>query len=219
VKIEGANAIRHMDLTTHNHINQSNVAMTMNTAGMSPPLDSDLSCDELEVELKKAQREVDVKAQRTDKGQGTTITVGTYRAPRARRARLMKASSNQAIVKRSKRSGYSPSRKAKQKRCNGDSAGGSQGGNHTEGKLIGDLQKRMKAGPGPMQGTLKMRIWHKGSEGRADRMPCGTCRKAICTAVECGLKIKLCAADGKEIDPPCSGGKPSPVPDPKAWGA
>ena len=212
VKIEGANAIRHMDLTTHNHINQSNLAMTMNAAGMKPPLDSDLSCDELEIELKKAQRETDVKAQRTDEGLGTTITVGTYRAPSARRATLMKASSNQAIVKRSKRSGYSPSRPADQKRCNGDSAGGAQGGNHTEGKMIGDVMDNVK----PMKGTLKMRIWHKGSEGRADRMPCGTCRKAICTAVECGLKIKLCASNGKEIDPPCSGGEPA-TSDPAAW--
>ena len=30
VKIEGANAIRHMDLTTHNHINADNELMTIN---------------------------------------------------------------------------------------------------------------------------------------------------------------------------------------------
>ena len=42
VKIEGQNVIRHMDLTTHNHINNPNIALVLNQAKQNMEMLGDL---------------------------------------------------------------------------------------------------------------------------------------------------------------------------------
>ncbi len=48
VKVEDKNVVRHMDITTHNHMNCPNIALTLNQAGMNLATINPLPCEELE---------------------------------------------------------------------------------------------------------------------------------------------------------------------------
>src|SRR5689334_6004555 len=48
VKVEDKNVIRHMDMTTHNHMNCPNIALTLNQASMNRAINRPLTCQELQ---------------------------------------------------------------------------------------------------------------------------------------------------------------------------
>jgi Domain of unknown function (DUF4150) len=212
VKVEGQNVIRHMDLTTHNHINNPNIAVQLNQASQNIPLDSDLTCEELE-SINTGMRENDLRpsAQRDDVG--FTATTATYRPYRGRRATLMMAVSDQKLIRSDRDNGFAPSRPAGQRMaCSRERWGGDINSNHTEPKLIEQIFSAarregisMPASP-PALGTLKMNIYHKPAGEDADAEPCGRCKTGICQAVACGLEITLCE-NGNEKKPPCKDGE------------
>jgi hypothetical protein len=212
VKIEGQNAIRHLDLTTHNHINNPNIAVQLNQASQNIPLDRDLTCEELEsANLTMIANNLRPAAQRDDTA--FTATMATYRPYRGRRATLMPAVSDQKLIRSDRDNAFAPSRPAgQQMACSENSWGGDINSNHTEPKLIEqifdaarDQGISMPATP-PALGTLKMSIYHKPAGQDADAEPCGRCQKGICQAVACGLEITLCD-QGNETRPPCEDGE------------
>jgi hypothetical protein len=212
VKIEGQNAIRHMDLTTHNHINNPNIALVLNKAKQNTPLTKNLNCEELKkkTEEQTDKKSGDLRPSAHDKENGMTATTASYRPKGGRGGTFMKAASTQGRVKSGKRKGYAKSRKGAQKMaCSKKSWGGCQNANHTEPKLIEqvfDAAKKSKipmpAAPGAL-GTLTMNInWRPTGETKTKSDPCKNCEKGICQAVACGLNIVICQ-NGKPTKPEC----------------
>jgi hypothetical protein len=144
VKIEGENAIRHMDLTTHNHINNPNIAITLNKAQLKPPRRKNLTCKELE-QANSDARNYDLKSSKPTRTKvrsrksymragkkvwrrivksktvtlmrsaaSYTVTTAVY-VPTSGRPVVMKAVSDQGWVKSSKKDGYAQSRSGNQK--------------------------------------------------------------------------------------------------------
>jgi Domain of unknown function (DUF4150) len=195
VKIEGENVIRHLDLTIHNHGSPPNGAVTANFAKLNAKVPKPLTCKELEEENDKMRRN-DMKS-RTDSGY--TATTASFTPSGGRASYFMKALTPRKLIKPSKRAGYAKSRGPREKMsCTRTEWGAGGNNNHTEPKLIEQLF------PTPGSGTLRMSIFHKPAGANADSEPCTRCRKGICTAVKCGLTIKLCERDGTERKPPCN---------------
>jgi hypothetical protein len=212
VKIEGKNAIRHMDLTTHNHINNPNIALVLNQASQNIAVTPALDCQALEAKTADQvdKKKGDLRPSAHKKENGTTATTASYKPSRGRGGTFMKAVSSQGRVKSGKRAGYAKSRKGNQKMaCTKKSWGGCQNANHTEPKLLEqvfDAARKSKipmpAAPGAL-GTLMMNIhWKPTGKTKPKSDPCPNCLKGICAAVSCGLKVVICK-DGKPTDPDC----------------
>lgn len=216
VKIEGQNAIRHMDLTTHNHINNPNLALILNQAGQNIAVAKPLDCKELAVESKKQTDTTsgDLRPSAHSTDVGVTATTASFSPTGGGGGSFMKACSRKSLVQSGKSSGYAQSRPADQDRaCTSDSWGGPLFANHTEPKLIEQvfdaakqLNLPMPAAPGSL-GTLTMNIqWRPTGETDISDQPCSSCKSGICAAVSCGLEIRLCE-DGAPTKPPCKNGK------------
>ena len=212
VKIEGKNAIRHMDLTTHNHINNPNIALVLNKAKQNVALAQNLDCKELQQKTNEQvdKKTGDLRPSAHKKANGMTATTASYKPSRGKGGTFMKAASTQTRVKSGKRQGYAKSRKGNQKMaCSKKSWGGCQNANHTEPKLIEQVfDAAKKAGvptggaPGSL-GTLTMNIhWRPTGETKVQNVPCPNCAKGICEAIACGLKIVICK-NGKPTQPKC----------------
>jgi hypothetical protein len=219
VKVEDANAIRHMDMTTHNHMNQGNMALTLNQAKMKIAAGAPLNCEELDA-LNQEARNNEMQPGKTS---GFTLTTGSYKGPGGG-SFYMKAVTPRAAatIKPGSRSGYMSSNKKTTMACSNEKYGGrsnrasgvenNKTRNHTEPKMIesifGGGGGSAPRPPGSL-GTLTMKINHQETTP-PDAMPCDSCKKAICVAVDCGLTIKLCNKDNDPVDPPCSGQNPMP---------
>jgi hypothetical protein len=180
VKIEGSNAIRHMDLTTHNHINSDNVAVGLNQAAEVTAFWRELTCEELKNANDEARRDETGKA---FKKNGGTLTTA-YRQDAAGNGRYMMAMTPNDPLPEFQ-GAYQPSldKDATQPVCPPSpprKAGGYRV-NDAENKLLHPL---MAGGGG---GKIKMSTNHLG-----DAAPCGSCRKAICEAEACGIEVWLC---------------------------
>src|SRR5262245_5735983 len=82
VKIEDKNVIRHMDLTTHNHMNCPNIALTLNQAGMNIATAAPLTCSELEGANAGMRSQQGGNALRPSAGeQSITVTTASYSNP------------------------------------------------------------------------------------------------------------------------------------------
>lgn len=198
VKVEGANAIRHMDLTTHNHMNCDNVVMTINQELEEEAEIRPLTCEELSAANVEAQNEeleglpaqhAVVTAYRHQPGIG-----GTY----------LKAVSNQASIIPGYEDGYAPGPPThNMPDCQGGGRNGRATGRRrydAENKL---LDREITLGGG---GSILMNTWHRGAGGNYDAAPCYGCRQAICDAEACGIEVYLCRADGG--NPPARPGAP-----------
>jgi hypothetical protein len=183
VKIEGKNVIRHMDLTTHNHMNtQNSGSMTLDQAKQQLALVGDLTCEELDERNETARTELN----KLPPAHAVTISV---RQPAEGPPRLMQACSNQESTK--KLDGWQPTVKdKKQPECAGGRGTSSGRRYDSENKT---LHPEMKAGEG---GSIKMSTFHTNGS-RKDAMPCRSCRQAICEAEQCGIQVWLCKATGK----------------------
>jgi Domain of unknown function (DUF4150) len=179
VKIEGMNAIRHMDLTTHNHINCDNKAVGLNQAAESAAFWRELSCDE----LAKANSEARANETGGRFKKGGTLT-NAYRLDGAGNGRYMMAMCPHN-PKAEFQGAYQPSlpENASQPPCSGSPPRKAGAGriNDAENKL---LYPEMMAGKG---GMIKMSTWHGG-----DAAPCYSCRQSICEAEKCGIEVWLC---------------------------
>lgn len=221
VKIEGKNVIRHMDITTHNHMNtQNSGSLALSQAKQKVAAGEELTCEELDL-LNKDARDNDVIPSKKNK----PITLTTASRTDAKgNTKFMKAIATlgKARIKNGKRDGYQSANTDDTMSCTGESAGGNQRRNHTEPKLI---QPEFKAG-----GSIKMKIHHASWLKKnnkivhpkkliEDSMPCDQCKKAICAAGTCEppFKITLCNKDNDEVEPACnSDGTPKPESD---WAA
>jgi hypothetical protein len=207
VKFEGANAIRHMDMTTHNHANPGNSASVMMNAGLvGVQIPKQLNCEELEAERQKAESN-DLK---DPKGvqPGQTHAAGSF--TNGEDNILMKGVSHlKEMVSSGKISGYSPGRswprtpdkkpaKGPVKKACGE------GGNHSpstmkhaESRMIEDLISR--GGQGDL--LISIKWWPTSAKTTLDD-PCSACNNLMCEAAACGLNVKFCK-DGQPTDPSC----------------
>jgi hypothetical protein len=189
VKIEGANAIRHMDLTTHNHINCDNVAMTLNQAATINAQERELTCEELK-DANAEARENETGA-RFQAG-GTLTTAYRERATGTPGQLYMKAMCPQNPLAEFA-DAYQPGidQQAFQPDCTGSGnprRAGSGRVNDAENKL---LHPEMAGGFG---GKIKMSTWHPPG----DAAPCYSCRQSICEAEACNIEVWLCKSDSSQ---------------------
>jgi Domain of unknown function (DUF4150) len=212
VLVEGANAIRHMDMTTHNHINQPNIAAGLNQAAQNIPINRQLECDELEQETENVRNNnlnpVTEVGQPPPPGtQGppapqpavTTTTASYMNAPGVPGGgSFMRAVTSQQWIQNGA-DGFAPGRPANARVACTDEGFPPPSGNHTEPKLIGQIFDRFPMGaPAGSLGTLRMNIGYQGRGLPAPRnnWVCDRCQHLICKAIDCGLNIELCEEDG-----------------------
>jgi hypothetical protein len=208
VMVEGANAIRHMDMTTHNHINQPNIAAGLNQAAQNTPINRQMECSELEQENENIRNNnldpVTQNGQPVPAGQEgppapqpavVSTTASFMNAPGVPGGgSFMRAVTSQGWVQNGA-DGFAPARPAGQRvACTND--GFAPGfGNHTEPKLIGQIFDRFPMGaPRGALGTLRMNVGYQGRGLPAPRnnFVCNSCKKLICKSIDCGLNIELC---------------------------
>jgi len=199
VKIEGQNAIRFMDLTTHNHgSTPNNLALTIDAADMAPPGGGDPECEELQ---KKA-----VTAVEEDIEGGALPNNAALVTAKSSSAGSLKSMQPPDKIISGKEAGYCSSTKSPGDTlaCGGDSqmkyADNSQCNcDHAESKVIEKMISNQAKG-----GSLTMRInWNNG--GEMSPQPCGQCMGAICkTAAVCNIEIYLCVGKPmKKKKAPC----------------
>jgi hypothetical protein len=220
VKIEGANAIRHMDLTTHNHMNCPNIATVLDQENQLLPLDKKLTCKELEQKRDDVERK-DLKRF----GRGRTLAVADYKAPGGPRMLMKGVSHLKSMVKPNKRAGFAKGRKWPQtkqksrklgrrkakkgpvfKACQETGEYSPSTMQHAEATMVEDVlgaarQAGIAMPPGPVGSmTLSIKWKPSGTRDTLDK-PCPSCKGLICQAIECGLDIQICKAGAKEPAP------------------
>ena len=194
VKIEDENAIRHMDLTTHNHINNTNGAIVLSQAKQKIASGEPLSCEELDA-INKENRDNDMRP--SAKNTGFTSTTASFSPPGGGASTFSQAITRQDLIKSGRRNGYAKPRPPDQKMaCTSEQWGAGGSNNHTEPKLLEQFF------PAPGSGTLTMSISWKNAAGQVRPDACTRCHKGICTAIGCGLNILLCK-EGKPEKPKC----------------
>jgi len=229
VKIEGNNVIRHMDLTTHNHINQPNMAVTLNNAGMAVPVEQELTCKELDRLGNPGPDSVAEKE--LEEGmvlEGQTMALASYKPPGGPGNLLMKGVSHpDDMLDDAFANGWSKGKKWKEGGDNSRACG--KGGSynpascgHAEARIIEEIFSAAEragigkaAAPGGL-GNLTLNIeWNPGGGGTFQE-PCGGCQNLICEAKGCGLDIRICA-NGEPKDPPCENGQWTDKKPPGQW--
>jgi len=198
VKIEGANAIRHMDMVTQNHMNNTNAVPGIDLAGMAPP-SGDPECVELENGVRQDAKN-DTKTgslgennvmTRAKCGNDTVKaatpmtnikggkTAGAYLKPKPL-VGLERDEKTGWITK----GGTEPTIACSHQTYSAKGSGGG-GSTHTEGKIIEDAYAK-----GAKSITMRINWNHKG---RLRNDACNMCQRAICIAMnECQMDIQIC---------------------------
>jgi hypothetical protein len=216
VKVEGQNVVRHMDLTTHNHQNPTNGAITLNTGSMF--LDEgeapEKTCDELQAENEELRKDTDSGRGPTEDQleEATTLTTGQYLNASDGKRYGVRGFSRQ-LDKDGWAQGVGTlqySEIAARKRIITSYDSNIEGfaykftanmphSSHTESRIIEDI---FAATNGKPKGKLRMRIqWHRKSKGTMSSEACKHCKRLICAAMNKGLEIELCNDKGKPITP------------------
>jgi Toxin PAAR-like domain len=212
VKFEGENAIRQLDLTTHNHTNAGGGAFTGN-GGRVKKVSRRTTCKKLDDANQEAVKEKRPKAQNVPKGQ--TVATAHHSSPSGG----LQVSASSHMSGMANRGGWTFGHKDEKsgefkesKMCadakkdlEGLYVTRGRGKNqspmcHAESRIIETVFARRGANPG---GTLTLRIAWKGSSGeRAKSKPCETCRKMLCAVQEhCGVKVVICKSPDKKPQP------------------
>jgi hypothetical protein len=216
VKIEGANVLRFMDMTTHNHGSPPfNLAMTMNQAAFDASVtDNDADCETLRERSQNREKGEAPPQTRTSRREEnpepTTHTAANFTSGDQQ---FNMISSSKSPADGEKWNHYSkglpnngkdqashtcspPEFKYKQQGTKNSKS------NHTEARIIEDVFSGLdpKKGPPGSLGTLKMAIDHEYKDAETGRIevdndPCDDCEKIIEKACECGLNIILCKGD------------------------
>ena len=221
VQIEGANVIRHMDMVTQNHMNNSNDCPGIDLAKEAPPTGDD-DCVELENQVRKdaekdtrsndlAEEKVMTRAKlsgATKKPELSEIVKaatpmtnmrGTRRGPTQRNYLRPKKMVGET---RDKKGNFTNRGKEPTIACSSvpyhNKGKGGGGSTHTEAKIIEYAYARGYK-------SITMRInWNCAGKLRND--PCWMCKTAICVAVQkCKMEILICTANEKgelEKQPP-----------------
>jgi hypothetical protein len=217
VMFEGANAVRFMDMTTHNHGSDPANSQSMTASTGEPKVDvpPDTQCQELDEENQRARNE-DVDPEYTGR---FTLTSSALTSNGS--TSFMNAVSSPKCLKNQNDAGYTGANKKKTMACTQEEYGSgsprhsevnnNMSRNHAEAKLIESVFSAAGSPTGPQSlGTLTMKTFHKDTAGNTDAMPCESCRPAICASIACGLDIKLCNNENQAVDPPCENGQPAP---------
>ena len=224
VMFESANAVRFMDMTTHNHGSPSNPPSATVSTGTPAPPEPDPECEKLTDLNEKARQS---KVDPAYKG-GFTLTTSTFTPPGGSTNFGMAVSSPKCLKNQNDKA-FAPSNSKSSMGCSKteygegtprhSSVNNNMARNHAEPKLMEPIfaAAGSPSAPQPL-GLLKMNTFHKDKSGTVDAMPCETCRPAICIAVGCGLDIKLCNDNDEAVDPPCENGQPAPEAQWKALG-
>lgn len=213
VKFEGKNAIRHLDLTTHNHASNpmNSGSTTVDNAKFAPASPGDEDCK------KMAERESDARTSPNAPPEvalpKTTHSVGHFTAPEGGKSNMIACSKAVDFVKNpaysegvGKSSVNTFQRKnmkeprpaeAQSNLCGGyqhKSENNCSKSAHTEARMIEEIFKNVSPVNGSM-GTLRMKIrWDQGGGKVSDR-PCPNCEELICAAEACGLRIEICVGN------------------------
>lgn len=227
VMFEGANAVRFMDLTTHNHGSPSNPPSATASTGTPAPPEPDPECEELDKQNKK------LRASKVDPKYKGGFTVTTSFSTRPGEGSWFRAAvSSPKCLKNQNDTAFAPPNSKSTMGCTKTEYGegmprhsavnNNMARNHAEPKLMEPIFVAAGSPSSPLSpgalGALKMKTFHKDKSGAADAMPCETCRPAICAAVACGLDITLCNDKNEAVDPPCEQGQPAPESSWKALG-
>jgi hypothetical protein len=207
VKLEGANAIRMGDMTTHNHSNPQGVSgLTASVAGVAvePPV----NCEELAAANDKARDDMGESGKKTYENVAkskTTITHAVY-SPPSGGSMALKACSR--VIASVFDGGF-----VKGKQTHGEETktvvcgkeftyrkSGRPLTSHTESRILETIHSQFGSKPG---GSLLMSInWNKtGDPADPDPNPCSDCQRLVCAAAKC-IDIKLCI-DDKPTPPDC----------------
>jgi hypothetical protein len=206
VKFEGANVTRFMDLTTHNHANPGNGAMTSSIAGLFTPT-PETQCHELSDSNDKAR--ADMKSGKhggelaTLAGLNTTITHSVF-TPTGGSPVMMRGFSRQSAHQydNSWQEGLTKDEKDNLKNENGKVKSQACGDHtynrayhmphtsHTESRILEDIFRQHPTGD--KRGKLLMSIdWPGGATNGTPKSPCVECQALICEAVKC-IDIEIC---------------------------
>lgn len=213
IKFEGANAIRQLDLTTHNHSNPGGGATVVN-GGRAKKVSRKTTCKELE---DANQEKIEEKRpQKKDVAAGQTVATAHHQPPSGPGLQISSSSHMSGMVNRD---GWAHGYKdddgefLESKMC--ADAKKDLGGRYvTKGRAKSQsamchaesrIMERIFAQQGPSPGgTVTLRIaWKPTGTTRAKSKPCEMCRKMLCAVQEhCGVKIVICKSDK---------GKPKPI--------
>jgi len=211
VKFEGENAIRQLDLTTHNHMSDpmNSGDTTVDVAGAAPAIVKDTDCEELDKANKDARKNLEDKTKDKTlvgpkgKGKGTTVSSFKTTPKSGGRSKIRTAHNNhKATAKRPKNFAKGGGKAVR----NGDKATlcgnythpppAKQKSGHAEARLFDEL-----GAANPRNITLNI-DW-KPKRGKPSKMPCETCHKMLCKAAEkkpdgCEHDISLCDSKGNK---------------------
>ncbi len=202
VKIEGANAIRHMDMTTHNHINTDNACPGIDLASEGR-FSGDEECVQLEEDAMNSV-EQDSTA-RDENGRGVLADGVALVTARDSNGTYYKAAQPPDTMNANAANGYSGPHGQDDHPCKGKPyADNDQNNvNHSECKVMHDAVEQSGLSAG---GSLTLRVnWNNG--GDLSNSPCDQCMGSICeVAAECKITIYICVndKDGQKKEPaPC----------------
>ncbi|MCA9469788.1 MAG: DUF4150 domain-containing protein [Nitrospira sp.] len=212
VKIEGAGAVRFMDLTTGNHSNPGDGCATIDTDTASPPAMGKADCAALLAKNEEERNKLKKATKKTKKGKrarrtvrkaargNTTISHAVFRGG----GEVLKAASKAVIrnYDNSFKEGLAPGT-VDSKACGGHKYKQSARPHtsHTESRIIEDIFSQT---PPPTSGTLVLAIeWPGGPKaGKRPSDPCKHCKKLICAVTAC-LNIELCHKGKPSEKPDC----------------
>ena len=210
VMFEGANAVRFMDMTTHNHGSPSNPPSgTASAAGADVDV-SKINCDELDNRNKADERRLPPDYA----GKGNTNSNYAFDSRSNKVASQAKKAHSKVAVQQMFPDEYvlgrpAPTRrkKASVKRgrrsnvnCKGTTfkySGEFFKGGHSEPRIVETLFANSAGGK--ISGTLKLKInWKSKKPQISTAAPCEYCHALLCAAAHCGLKIVFCTEDNRE---------------------
>lgn len=218
VKFEGANVCRLGDLTTHNHANTTNGATIASLGKPGVPLDTPLSCAQLQIKNEEAQDEAHPRRKPPKLHKGETIVASQFTTPTksGNKTFLFKSQSTLTDTTKNKkgwaRGNFKKGAKkmeATQINCKDANYKPSRSRNqgpmcHCESRISETIFKALNKGGSKPAGTLVLRIQWKKKDGKISTNPCDQCEKMLCAAKRCGISVKICG-NGKD-------GKPSARP-------
>jgi hypothetical protein len=220
VMFEGENATRFGDLTTHNHMNNTNGAMTSSIAGLAMGDPGDVTCKELSQSNSQARADMSSG----EHGQGiknvgdgnTTITHARYTSPKGISG-LMRASSRAIIHQYDNTFAGGLSTEEKRAMADSNNKVKSQAKppcnehqyqrafmhphtSHTEARILEDIFRKHASGGG----SLLLSIDWPGGEaaGKSNKSPCDQCQALICAVKDC-IKIEICNEEEEPKPPKC----------------
>lgn len=225
VKVEGSDLVRHLDLTTGNHINSGNGATAPKGAKVAPP-DKDPECQKLRERNEEKREETetaDVSKSKKDAitGTGTTISSAKFTPAGGGRPTVVSAPNRNLALdacpgefvaggdmedRHDNVSQLCPDAKHKHK--------GVRASGHAEARILDHIGGR----PGKILFNVNLIKKNRYGKKISSRQPCGHCHRMMCAAKKCGMDVWLCDKDGNQkqmTDEHCPKGKGSNKPIPK----